>query len=146
MARDDFSSTIRVDRRPLYLLLAALAVSCFLGALATDLAYWRTADIIWADFSDWLLTVGVIVGYITLIVAIIESIFSRYRRPTAAYAIGMIVALVLATLDMLVHTRDAWTSVVPWGLILSVAVVVVILLTSSITTARYGPAVVKVTS
>jgi uncharacterized membrane protein len=39
------------------------------------------------------------------------------------------VVLVLATLNMLVHTRDAWTSVVPWGLILSIAVVLILLFT-----------------
>jgi uncharacterized membrane protein len=36
---------------------------------------------------------------------------------------------VLATLNMLVHTRDAWTSVVPWGLILFAVVVLILLFT-----------------
>jgi uncharacterized membrane protein len=39
----------------------------------------------------------------------------------------MIVALILATFNMLVHTRDAWSSVVPWGLVLSALVVAVII-------------------
>jgi uncharacterized membrane protein len=39
------------------------------------------------------------------------------------------VALVLATLNMLVHTHDAWTSVVPWGLTLSALVVLILLFT-----------------
>jgi uncharacterized membrane protein len=30
---------------------------------------------------------------------------------------------------MLVHTRDAWTSVFPWGLVLSAAVVLILLFT-----------------
>jgi len=34
---------------------------------------------------------------------------------------------VLATFNMLVHTRDAWSSVVPWGLVLSSLTVVAFL-------------------
>ena len=39
----------------------------------------------------------------------------------------------MATVDVLVHTRDAWTSVVPWGLVLSAAVVVVLVITGLVT-------------
>ena len=38
-------------------------------------------------------------------------------------------ALILATLNALVHTRDAYTSVVPTGLVLSVLVVLILLVT-----------------
>jgi uncharacterized membrane protein len=108
----------------------AFIASCFFATLATDIAYWRTADIVWADFSDWLITVGVIVGYLALVVALIETFALRTPRPYRPawpFALGMIVALILATFNMLVHTRDAWTSVVPWGLVLSAAVAVVLL-------------------
>jgi uncharacterized membrane protein len=52
----------------------------------------------------------------------------REQAPAWPHAIGNAVALVLATL-MLVHTRDAWTSVVPLGLVLSAAVVLILLFT-----------------
>jgi uncharacterized membrane protein len=116
--------------------------------LATDITYWRTANIMWTDFSDWLLTVGVVVGYVAIIVALIE-IFAirspRRSRPAGWYALGSVVALILATLDMLVHTRDAWTSVVPWGLVLSAAIVLVLILTGLMTWQTYdaaGPEVI----
>ena len=55
----------------------------------------------------------------------------RARNLGAAWshAIGNLVVLVLATLNMLVHTHDAWTSVVPWGLTLSALTVVLLLFT-----------------
>src|SRR5215472_6199094 len=90
----------------------------------------------WADFSDWLVTAGVVVGYVTILVTLIEVFGPRsagLRRPTWPYAIGNIVTLILATLNMLVHTRDAWTSVVPWGLVLSATTVVVALVTGWVT-------------
>src|SRR5215472_11231547 len=96
----------------------------------------------WADFSDWLVTAGVVVGYVTILVALIEVFglrSGRLRRPTWPYAIGNIVALILATLNMFVHTRDAWTSVVPWGVVLSAAVVVIALVTGWVTRETYVP-------
>jgi len=52
------------------------------------------------------------------------------QAPAWPHVIGNAVALVLATLNMLVHTHDAWTSVVPWGLTLSALVVLILLFTS----------------
>jgi uncharacterized membrane protein len=40
------------------------------------------------------------------------------------------VLLILATLNMFVHSRDAWTSVVPWGLTLSALVVLILMFTA----------------
>jgi uncharacterized membrane protein len=127
-------------RRALYPLLLAFAVACFVGTLATDLAYWRTANIAWANFSDWLVTIGVAAGYATLVVALVEVLLlrrGRLYRLTPLFAIGMIVALIVATFNAFVHTRDAWTSVVPWGLALSAIVVVVALVASWPTRATY---------
>jgi uncharacterized membrane protein len=86
----------------------------------------------WADFSAWLVTVVVIMGWLAALAGLIDFLGDRLIReqaPAWPHAIGNAVALVLATLNMLVHTRDAWTSVVPWGLVLSAAVVLILLFT-----------------
>jgi acyl-CoA synthetase (AMP-forming)/AMP-acid ligase II len=104
-------------------------------------------NVAWADFSDWLVTAGVILGYAALVVALIEVFLLRTRRlyrPPWPFALGMIAALILATFDMLVHTRDAWTSVVPWGLVLS-TVIVVVIVASWVARATYQLASPKVT-
>jgi uncharacterized membrane protein len=127
---------------PFYRGLATFAVSCFVGTLAADIAYWGTANMMWADFAAWLLTVGVIVGYVTLAVGLFETFVIRSPfRPTLAYAAGSLAALILATVNTLVHTRDAWTSVVPWGLVLSAAVVIILIITGWITRATDDAAV-----
>jgi uncharacterized membrane protein len=53
----------------------------------------------------------------------------RAQAPAWPHVIGNVVALILATFNMLVHTRDAWTSIVPVGLILSSLVVLILLFT-----------------
>jgi len=107
-------------------LLVPYPIACFVGALLTDVTYWRTAQMMWADFSAWLLTAGVLMGYIAAIVGLIDFLgnrFIRAKRPAWPHVIGNVIVLILATLNMLIHTRDAWTSVVPWGLGLSAIVV-----------------------
>ena len=149
MARENPRSTARIANHPIHPILVPFPIVCFVGTLLTDLAYWRTADMMWADFSAWLLTVGVIVGCITVVVALVETFAVRSPlrgRLTWPYALGFLVALILATLDMFVHTRDAWTSVVPWGLVLSAAIVLVLILTGWMTRETYDAAGTAVTA
>ena len=125
-------STVRIAKQPIHPMLVPIPIACFVGGLLTDLTYWQTAEMMWADFSAWLVTVGVIMGYLAAIVGLIDFLGNRLIRaqsPAWPHAIGNFVVLILATLNMFVPSRDAWTSVVPWGLALSAAVVLVLLFT-----------------
>jgi uncharacterized membrane protein len=65
----------------------------------------------------------------------------RALPPAWPHAIGNVVALLLAFVNSLVHARDGWTGVVPWGLALSAATVVLLLVTGWLGGAlvyRYG--------
>jgi uncharacterized membrane protein len=125
-------SMVRIAKHPIHPMLVPIPIACFVGALLTDVTYWQTAEMMWADFSAWLVTVGVIIGYLAAIVGLIDFLGNRLIRaqsPAWPHAIGNVVVLILATLNMFVHSRDAWTSVVPWGLTLSAAVVLILLFT-----------------
>ena len=123
----------RIVARPFHPVVIWIPLTCFIGALLTDLAYWRSAEMMWADFSAWLVSVGVLLACIAAILGLIELWTGRYagtRGSVWLYVLGNVVALVLAIFDALIHTRDAWTSVVPWGLTLSAATVLVLLVTT----------------
>ena len=116
-----------------YQLLAPVPVACFVGALFTDIAYWRTAQMMWADFSAWLIAVGLLVGLIVLVLALIAIVSQpalRRSRWTWIHGAGYLLALILSLLNMFIHSRDGWTSVVPTGLTLSVVVVLTFIATS----------------
>jgi uncharacterized membrane protein len=109
----------------------AIANGCFIGALLTDLTYWRSAEMMWTDFSAWLLFAGLVLGGIAVL-ALVFDLFTRRigraRTPSWPYILGSLIVLVISFFNSLVHTRDAWTSVVPTGMTLSVAAVIVLIL------------------
>jgi uncharacterized membrane protein len=125
-------STASVAGHPLHPMLVPVPIACFVLTFLTDLAYWKTANMQWANMSAWLLTVGLVVAILAMIVGLIDVLGDRRirtLRPLWIHAAGNAVALVLSILNAFVHSRDAYTSVVPTGLILSGLVVLILLVT-----------------
>jgi uncharacterized membrane protein len=113
-------------------MLVPIPIACFVGTLLSDLMYWQSASMQWANFSAWLVTIGVIVGWLAAIAGLIDFLANRAVRaqpPAWPHFIGNLVVLILATFNMMIHSRDAYTSVVPAGLILSVLTVGILLVT-----------------
>jgi uncharacterized membrane protein len=151
-------------RRSLYAMLVPFPVACLTGALLTDLAYWKTAEMMWANFSAWLVSAGAVLIVIVALVGIVD--FFRRRgsrsralrdpafagqlvvetRPVWPHVIGTILVIVIAIINMFVHTRDAWTSVVPLGLSLSALTVVVFIVTGWLGRSRSNRTRVGVTA
>jgi uncharacterized membrane protein len=130
-------SIARAPRRPLgiaghpiYSALLPIPIVCFIGALLTDIAYSRAADMMWLDFSSWLLLAGLIAGGVAGVVLIIETVRARSGRTGAwtAHFLLFLAAWVVEVFNSFVHARDGWTAVVPTGLILSIVAVVLSLL------------------
>jgi uncharacterized membrane protein len=125
-------STAQIAGHPIHPMLVPFPIVCFVGTLVTDIAYWCTAQMMWADFSAWLLVIGMIMGGLAAIAGLTDFLSNRLIRaqqPAWPHMLGNIVALFVAMLNTLVHTRDAWTSVVPTGLILSVITVLILAVT-----------------
>jgi uncharacterized membrane protein len=114
-------------------MLVPVPIVCFVGTLITDIVYWRTALMFWADLSAWLLLVGLIVSLFAALAGLIDFCGDRRIRalPSAwIHGLGNATALILSILNACIHTRDAYTSVVPTGLIISALVVVILLMTT----------------
>jgi uncharacterized membrane protein len=127
------NATARIARHSILRILVAFPIACFTGTLITDTAYALTADMMWADFSAWLLAAGIFMSVLAAIGGVVDVVANRRvrsQRRMWPVVIGSLLVLILALFDNLVHTRDAWTSVVPAGLGLSAATVVVMLITA----------------
>ena len=122
---------VKDSRRSFFSTFLPVPVTCFAGALLTDVAYWQSASINWAIFSIWLITAGLIMAGVTLLGALID--LARGGRLFGARAswpalLGVVLATALSVINAFVHSRDAYTSVVPTGLVLSGTVVLILLL------------------
>lgn len=125
-------STARIAGHPLHIMLVPIPVTCFIGTLVTDIAYAETANMQWSNMSAWLLTAGLIVALFAVIVGFIDFLGDRRIRDLRAvwiHAIGNAIVLILEIFNVFVHSRDAYTSVVPTGLILSALSVLGLLVT-----------------
>lgn len=106
-----------------------LPLACFTAAVATDVMYWQTSVIQWANFSAWLLAVGMALGVLDILFAAIAR-FSTPPPLRGNFVAGFVecVALAVALGNNFVHSRDGWTSVVPTGLALSIATLVLLVI------------------
>lgn len=131
---NDFNprSTASIAGHPIHPMLVPFPIACFVGALLTDITYWRTAEMMWSDFSAWLLVAGLVSGGLAALAGLVDFLANRAIRSRSAawvHLIGNVLVLGLSLLNAFVHSRDAWVSVVPTGLALSAVVVVILLVT-----------------
>jgi uncharacterized membrane protein len=127
----NLKSAKRRRGRPIHGLLVSFSVAYFAGALATDVAYWQMPDVMWERFSIWLIVAGLVTAGLATIAYVIDlAARRRIDRPAWPRAIGYAIAVLLALTNAFVHSRDGYTAVVPTGLTLSAAVVVVLVLTA----------------
>lgn len=116
-----------VHRHPtgrLHAILLGGTVPLFLGALASDAAYYRTYQIQWSNFASWLIAGGLLICGLALVLSVAALL--RAHRRTGRPLTGLLLLLatwVLGLVNAFVHAKDAWAAM-PDGLILSVVVAV----------------------
>jgi len=127
------AETAHSTLHPVHAMLSAFPLAFFPAALVTDIAYANTANMQWANFSVWLIAGGAAMGIVAALAGIVDAVVSRKRRrgrSSSLHTILMIVTLVVAIVNGFIHSRDAWTSVVPTGLILSAVTTILVLVAS----------------
>ena len=130
LADTDLELAAKPRGRPIHKILASFSAAYFVGAFITDLVYWRDPDVLWERFSIWLIVAGLVVAGLAVIAYVIDLASGRQiDRPVWPGIVGYAIAIVLSVMNAFVHSRDAYTAVVPTGLMLS-GLVVVLLLTS----------------
>jgi len=108
---------------PVNAVLVAGATSLFAGALLSDIAYFRSYEIQWNNFSSWLLAGGLLVAAFAFLWSIVELFRTRWRVwPAVAYSVLLLATWILGFVDALVHAKDAWATM-PGSLVLSAIVV-----------------------
>lgn len=104
-------------------ILLAFPIALFTSALITDIAYLRTAQIQWSNFSAWLIAGALVGGGAVLAWSLIRLLLAwrtPARRGRAIYAAVVALMWGLGLINAFKHSQDAWSSVGAFGVGLSV--------------------------
>ena len=118
-----------IHLHPVHAILLAFPFPLFLAALISDLAYWSTFHVQWANFSAWLIAGGLFASAFVLLWALVNLFRTEIpikRRPSI-YFIVLLAMWVAGFINALVHAKDAWATM-PEGLYLSVVAALLALL------------------
>ena len=92
----------------------------FLGALASDWAYAKTAEPQWHNFAEWLLVGGMVFTGLALGCALIGLFRHDGRTGRALLSLLALVATFVAgLLASMLHARDVWATM-PMGFVMTV--------------------------
>jgi uncharacterized membrane protein len=107
--------------------LVAPAAALLIAGLATDAIYWRTLLFQWDNFSIWLITAGLVLAGLAGLALLVDVARRRIGAMAWGRFAGFTAAALLSLLNAFVHSRDAYTAVVPNGIELSALVTVILL-------------------
>ncbi|GAW41870.1 hypothetical protein SH203_02281 [Brevundimonas sp. SH203] len=116
--------------RPLHRVLLAFPVALFPFALFTDIAYLRTAEMQWSNFSAWSIALALVFGGAAGVFLIVDLVLSLRRGRSnwrIVHVVSLALAWVLGLVNAFKHSQDAWSSVGAFGLILSLLCTLLVL-------------------
>ena len=105
----------------------AIPVVAFVGALLTDWAYSKSANVMWSNGSGWLLLVGLLGCGLALMLLALATRDGEVIEGRWVPVVVLLGAFVVQIVNFMVHMRDGWTAVVPAGMLLSVTGAAIIL-------------------
>jgi uncharacterized membrane protein len=136
-----FSSSNRdAAAYPIQSLFVPFPFVCFTLTMATDIAFYLSANLMWQNFSSWLLFAGLVFGAIAILAGLMDLVRPRTRplRPAFLSALLYLIILALAFINSLVHAGDGWTAVVPYGLALSALTFVLCVIAAVVSARKYA--------
>ncbi|WP_142848201.1 DUF2231 domain-containing protein [Telmatospirillum sp. J64-1] len=127
--RSPVPSRAAIAGHPIHPMLIPFPMAFLVGAFFCDLGYWGTEDPFWARASFWLIASGLATGLLAGLFGAVD--FVTLSRPKHVlhgwvHAVGNIVVLLLAAVNLYLREEQVPTDVLPWGLLLSLATVLLL--------------------
>jgi uncharacterized membrane protein len=126
-------TTAAIGDHPLHPMIIPFPVAFLVGAPLADLAFIGTGDGFWARASMWLIGAGIVMALAAAVAGLTDFFSeSRIRRLNDAWyhMVGNLGAVVLALVNLyLRYAQGAEAAIKPWGVVLSLAIVAILLFT-----------------
>ena len=130
MSLENPKTTAKIAGHPIHPMLIPFPIAFFVGTLAADIAFWRTADAFFARGAAWLLGAGLVMAALAALAGLTDFLGSRAIRALGAawqHMIGNVVAVVLEVVNLGLRLGDPVAAVLPTGLVLSFVVTLLLL-------------------
>jgi uncharacterized membrane protein len=116
--------------------LLAGTVPLFLGALLSDIAYYRTYEVQWTNFASWLIAGALVFCGLAIVFALVNLLRAAQKkgRPLL-YLVLLAIIWVIGFINALEHAKDAWAAM-PLGLGLSLVATLLACVTTGIGLAK----------
>src|ERR1700750_713511 len=115
------ATSTRTRRSPLLLYppCVSAAAALLIAAFVTDVFYYQTSIMQWANFSVWLITGGLLLALVAGLVLLVDFLLGHTGRIHRSEFSGLVIVPLLSIVNAFIHSRDAWTSVIPQGIAIS---------------------------
>jgi len=118
-------STVAIAGHPLHPLIVTFPIAFLASAPISDLAYWWTKDMFWAQASWWLILIGLGAAVLAAITGMLDFLrIERVRKRSAGWAhmILNISSMILTIINLLLRSGNISGAILPLGLVLSIVV------------------------
>jgi uncharacterized membrane protein len=122
-------SRVAIMHHPMHPMAVVFPIAFLMATFATDSVFWWLGDVFWARASFWLLAAGLASGLGAALLGFADFVLMReVRRHVAAWShfIVAVMALSLAGANLRLRLEDAAAGILPWGIALSGAMVLLV--------------------
>lgn len=132
LQKRNLKSTASIAGHPIHPMLIPFPVAFLVATLVCDLLFWRTGNSAWSTASLYLLGAALVMAGLAAIAGLTDFLGeSRIRSLSAAWhhMIGNVIVVVLSLWNWFIRYTDGGAAVLPTGLVISLAVVLLLLYT-----------------
>lgn len=122
MPAERIPSIMALHGHPVHPMLITFPIAFFVGTLASDAAYWWTADGFWPQMSFWLLVGGLAGGTLAALSGMADFLLVRGIRQHVTswnHFIMAIMAMSIAAANLALRWHEPAAALLPWGIFLS---------------------------
>jgi len=125
-------STASIAGHPIHPMLIPFPVAFLVATLVCDLVFWRTGNSAWTTASLYLLGVALVMTALAALAGLTDFLGERRIRSLSAawhHMIGNVIVVLLSLWNWFLRFTDGEAAVLPTGLLISFAVVLLLLYT-----------------
>jgi uncharacterized membrane protein len=125
-------STASIAGHPVHPMLIPFPIAFFVAAFVCDVAYWRTGDPFWATAALWLLGSGLVMAALAAVIGLIDVLGEpriQALNDIWWHAGGNIIAVGIGLFNFYLRFTSGEAVVIPTGLLLSLIVVCILVVT-----------------